>query len=139
MTSFESLSKSKYLKKEAITEDGMLVTIQAVKKEDLAMAGQKADLNWVLYFEEDVKPMVCNITNCRRVARINGSGDIEDWPGTKVVIYFDPDVEFAGKITGGLRIRAPKKPQFKPEPAEDVNSVQDIVDETVDGFDEIPF
>ena len=128
MTSFESLSKSKYLKKEEV-ETPVLATIQAVKKEDLAMAGQKEDLNWVLYFEENIKPMVCNITNCRRVARINGSGDIEDWPGTKIVIYNDPDVEFGGKITGGVRIRKPKDGYAAPEEVE-VERVDD---------DDLPF
>jgi hypothetical protein len=37
-----------------------------------------------------------------------------------VVLYVDPNVSYAGKITGGIRLRAPRG-KAKPAPAPKVN------------------
>ncbi len=60
----------------------------------------------MLYFEEEVSPMVLNKTNGKRLRHLfpdaQDSGELK---GKVINIYFDPTIEFAGKITGGLRIR----------------------------------
>jgi hypothetical protein len=37
--------------------------------------------------------------------------ETDDWIGRKITLYLDRTVEFQGRVTGGIRIRAPR-----PEP-----------------------
>jgi hypothetical protein len=53
--------------------------------------------------------MVLNSTNIKRLAKACNSDDTDDWVGKQVVLYVDPDVEYAGNVVGGLRIRAHKQ------------------------------
>jgi hypothetical protein len=50
--------------------------------------------------------MVLNSTNIKRLAKACNSDDTDEWIGKQVTLYVDPDVEFAGNVVGGLRIRA---------------------------------
>lgn len=103
------LSESKYLKRIDCGENGILLTIESIEQVDLARPGEEADMKWIVKWEEDAKPMVLNKGNAERIARVTGSEDTEDWFGKQVVAYDDPNVEFGGKLVGGIRIRAPKK------------------------------
>ena len=76
-------------------------------------------MKWCLTFEEDINPMVLNSTNAKAIAKIAGSEETEDWPGTKIVLFNDPTVEWAGKPIGGIRIRPPKVIPAKPNPTPD--------------------
>jgi hypothetical protein len=104
-------SPSKYLAKEDVPEKGMLLTIKSVVKAQVGK-GAQAEQKPVLVFMENVKPMVCNKTNAKRIAQFTGISTNVDrgWVGVKIVVYFDPMVEFGGDIVGGLRIRAPRMP-----------------------------
>ena len=63
------------------------------------------------------KPMVLNSTNGQIIAQITGSDDTDHWTGHKIVLYNDPNITFAGKLTGGIRARAPKNQPAKAAPA----------------------
>lgn len=58
-----------------------------------------------LHFKEDVKPMVCNITNGKSISMVAGSSDVENWPGKKIAIYVAHDVPAFGGTTDALRVR----------------------------------
>jgi hypothetical protein len=60
--------------------------------------------------------MVLNQTNAKLIAQITGSEETEEWNGHQVVCYNEPSIAFAGKITGGIRVRAPKKQPPRPVP-----------------------
>lgn len=60
-----------------------------------------------LSFEEDDRSFSLNGTNWDTIAEITGKDDDDEWPGTKIEIYFDPSVMFKGKKTGGMRVRKP--------------------------------
>ena len=123
MAKTSEMLASKYLKKEDVG-DGLLVTIKGFDKVNLGMEGQPAQMKWVMSFEELDKPMVLNGTNIRLCEMIFNSGDTDDWIGNKLVLYNDPTIQFQGKFTGGIRVRAPKKPATKPSPKaiEDLDS-----------------
>jgi hypothetical protein len=71
-----------------------------------------------LSFEELPKPMVLNVTNIKAMGDITGSRKSEDWTGHKVVLYVKDDVEYGGKVTGGIRVRKPRTaPAAAPAPA----------------------
>lgn len=100
--------ESKFFKKEHVEDGPMLLTMSHVAPVNVAQDDQPEDLKHALYFTEDSKPLVLNRTNIEAIASIAGN-DTDDWPGKRVVLYNDPNVSFAGKRTGGIRIRAPKE------------------------------
>jgi hypothetical protein len=105
------LRPSSYLKKEDVGE-GKLVTVKALTREEIADGETKG----VLHFHELDKPLVLNTTNLQLMAQITGHDtDLEkNWVGHKVVLYVNPDVSYQGRITGGIRIRAPKPGAIAP-------------------------
>ncbi len=120
MPNINSMKSSKFLKRDDVGR-GTLVTISQVREENVAKDGAPEELKWCAHFEELEKPMVLNWTNLQLIARIAGDEDSDNWPGTKVVLYDDPNVSFGTKIVGGIRVRAPKAgsvPASKTAPAE---------------------
>ena len=103
------LKESKFLRKEDAGA-GILVTIREVHQANVAKEGAPEEMRWVMSFDETEKPLVLNSTNGQILAQITGSPESDDWTGTQVVLYHDPNVSFGGKLVGGIRIRAPRKP-----------------------------
>lgn len=101
------LKQSKFLKKEDCGK-GILVTIEGGEMMNVAGSGQPEEMKFCLNFSENVKPLACNATNLELIARITGSEDTDDWTGHQIVCYNDPTVVNKGKVTGGIRVRAPK-------------------------------
>lgn len=107
MANVSQMLESKYLKKEDV-DPAKLVTVAGFEKVNLALEGKSPEWKWVMQFEE-CKPMVLNATNIRILEMVFNSGDTDDWIGNQVVLYNDPTIQFQGKFTGGIRVRAPKK------------------------------
>ena len=109
MPKIGEMIESKFLKKEDV-DPPVLVTIDRVAQNNVAMQGVDPEMKWCLYFLELDKPMVLNSTNIKRLARACGD-DTDEWTGKQVMLYVDPDVEFAGNVVGGLRVRGLPKAQ----------------------------
>jgi hypothetical protein len=103
------LKESKFLRKEDCGQ-GILLTIDAVQQENVAKEGAPEEMRWCMHFRETEKPMVLNSTNGQIIAAFTGSEESEGWIGKEVVLYHDPNVSFGGKLVGGIRCRAPRKP-----------------------------
>lgn len=102
-----ALRTSKYLKKEDFPNP-MQLTMSHVEKANMAPDGQKPEMKYLLYFEELEKPMVLNSTNGQLIAQITGSDETDDWKGSKIVLYNEPNVRNpSGMLVGGIRVRAP--------------------------------
>lgn len=104
--SFDSLvpSKSKYLTKDDVGEDGLILTIRGFKMETIKSDEGDED-KIVCYFVEDVKPMVVNRTNSQLIGSATGARTAGESVGKQIVVYNDPSVGFGGKVTGGLRVK----------------------------------
>jgi hypothetical protein len=104
--SFDELvpTQSKYLSKGDVGEDGLILTIRGFKMESIK-ADEGDEDKVVMYFMEDVKPMIVNRTNSQLIGVATGSKSAGDARGKQVVVFNDPTVGFGGKITGGLRIK----------------------------------
>jgi hypothetical protein len=89
---------SKYLKS-ADVKKPIVATISHVDQE---VVGQDKQLKWVIHFEDDAKPMVCNKTNFETIEA--DFGDSDGWPGHKIKIYCAP-TSFQGKRTEGIRVQ----------------------------------
>lgn len=104
------LKNSKFLAK-ADVEPAILRTIAGVNAYNVAMENAPEELKHCLEFEEEgTKPMVLNTTNAQLIAQITGSDETDEWVGMKIVLYNDPSIQFQGRLVGGIRVRAPKKP-----------------------------
>ncbi len=129
MPKTSEMKDSKFLRKEDVGE-GALLTVTGCEQQNVAPAGAAQELKWCLTFSETEKPLVLNSTNIQLCEQIFQSDDTDAWLGKKLVAYTDHGISYAGKVVGGIRVRAPKvkaKAASKPAPV------------TVDGEDEIPF
>jgi len=107
---------SKYLSKEDVGEDGAILTIEGFRLETIKTDDGDED-KIILYFQEDVKPMVVNRTNSQLLKQVTGAKTAGEARGKQIVVYNDPSIQFAGKITGGIRIkRIPGAPKPAPAP-----------------------
>jgi hypothetical protein len=121
MPNINQIRESKFLRKEDVGE-GMLLTIKDIVKQNVALAGEPKEEKWVMVFEE-AKPLVLNSTNTKRAAKVCGSEETDDWIGKQIVAYNDEEIEFAGDIVGGIRLRAPRGRASAPKPSEDSEPV----------------
>jgi hypothetical protein len=143
MANIKDLSKSKYLKTQDVPEP-VIVTFVDIDIANVAKEGERKDERLVVKFKEFEKHMVFNATNMKRTAKFLGSDETDDWIGKKVVLYTDEDVEYAGEIVGGLRVRAVKKrqpdPEDEPDPRyKDEKPKQRLPGNMQEMDDEIPF
>lgn len=96
---------SSYLKQTDFDENGFIVTIKSIDHKNVARDDEPDEMKWIIYFNEYEKGMVLNSTNINALGKATGSDDTDDWLGREVVVYVDPNVGYAGKTTGGLRIK----------------------------------
>lgn len=114
MPNINDLKQSKFLTKNDVTPP-ILVTIRGYEQVNVAKEGAPPEEKYVLHFSEVEKPLVLNSTNGQIIASITKSEEFDGWINQKVVLYFDPNISFGGKLTGGIRCRAPKnQPATKP-------------------------
>ena len=111
MPKTSEMRESKFLKKEDVGR-GVLATIKSVIRKNVAQEGADEELKWCLTFKDVDKPLVLNVTNIQLCEEVFGSDDTDDWINGQIVLYTDPNVMYAGKRTGGIRVRKPK-PQPK--------------------------
>ena len=100
-------------------EDRQL-TIKGVKREKVAdpMNRKNTTDEMVVHFEEDVPPMIFNVTNSRTVQKLTGTPKVNEWSGARILVYYDPTIKVGGVAKGGLRIRPyPPEPEKEPETA----------------------
>lgn len=119
MPRVSEMIESSYLRKEDIDTD-TVVTIRKIGRKNVAPDGQPEELKWCVKFDEFKKLMVLNPTNIQLMAKACGSEDTDDWLDKKVILYVDDNVQFQGKLVGGLRIR-----RRQPAPRTIDNSMMD--------------
>jgi hypothetical protein len=111
-------SNSKYLTKDDVGEEGLVLTIKGFRMETLKGDDSEED-KMVLHFVEDMKPMVLNRTNAQLVGVCTGAKTAGEARGKQIVVFNDPTVSFGGKITGGLRIKKISGPPRQAAPKKD--------------------
>ena len=107
MRNYDKYRSTKFIQKSDV-ERGALVTIDKVTEENVAPDWQAAEVKYVIHFEEDYKAWAPGIETLEVIKQIAGTGNVDDWSGTKLVLFVDPNVKFGAKKVGGIRCRAPK-------------------------------
>lgn len=103
----DDMKESKYLRQQDVGR-GVLVTIKGLSEDNIEKDDQADEHVWLLHFHELDKPLVLKPTNAALCAQACGSKETDYWIGKRIVLYTDPNVSFGGKITGGIRVRAPR-------------------------------
>ena len=109
-THWKSLGdSSQYLGKQHFGPDEKKdVTIADLEEQVVENAQKRTkEVKRILYFEEpDVKPLILNSTNGKRIAALLDTPYKEDWVGHKITLYIDKNVpnNFDPDNPGGVRV-----------------------------------
>ena len=90
----------------------IVLTIGTVKKEMITGAGGKKEECIVCHWQENQKPMILNVTNCKTIAKLAGTPYIEKWSGLRIQIGADV-TKFGGDLVECLRVRKEKPEDAK--------------------------
>ena len=109
-THWKSLGdSSQYLGKQHFGPDEMKDVTIADLEEQIVENAQKRtrEVKRILYFEEpDVRPLILNSTNGKRIAKLLDTPYKEDWVGRQITLYIDKSVpnNFDPDNPGGVRV-----------------------------------
>lgn len=130
-THYRKAFNSPYLSSADIVEP-VVLTVKSVTLEDDKTKKTKDHFNTVYFVEteirrgEKLKPMILNATNSRTMKNLTGSAFIDDWAGTQITVYVDPNVRMMGETVEGLRI-SPEKPMVRHEIQQGTNQWKNAV------------
>jgi hypothetical protein len=102
-----TMHPGKYLKA-ADFERAQLWTISELREEEIQnQQTGKAEHKWIVYFAEDERGLVLNITNRLAIEEYLGF-ETDDWINKQVVIFKDR-TQFGSKTVDAIRLRKPKQ------------------------------
>ncbi len=99
-------------------------TLATIDHCEVEPVGQGAERKPVLYFKDELKPLILKKTTFSAVARILDRDDSDFWGGGRIELFVT-DVPYRDEIYSVIRIRAPRRqarsrptpaPQPKPDP-----------------------
>lgn len=93
-----------HLRAESFTpKEKKVLTIKSIVKEQVKNNQGAISERPVAYFYEDVLPMVLNVTNCKTIEDLYGTGNIYEWTGKKIQV-FATKTKVGGETVPCLRI-----------------------------------
>ena len=107
-THWKKLTNPDYLGAYSI-EDGkdLILTVKKVVQEPVTGPDGKKEDCVVCYWEENQKPMILNVTNCKTISKLANSPYIEQWAGQRLQIGVER-VKAFGDVVDALRVRKTK-------------------------------
>lgn len=82
-----------------------VLTIKEVRREKVTSNNGEVEEKPVAYFDEGILPMVLNVTNCKMIEKLYGTGNIYEWVGKKIQV-FATSTKVAGQPVPCLRIES---------------------------------
>ena len=111
-----------YLKAADLHDDELLLTIAGVSEKEFENNGKKQK-KLDMWFSEDPRHLVLNVTNSRKIAQTYGP-NTDNWIGKKIQLYV-AEVEFQGDTVPAIRVRTGKKKPTPPPAADFNDSIED--------------
>lgn len=115
LTHWKKLENPDYLGAYAFEPDtDMILTIKSFGRQMVTGSGGKKDECTVIFFEENVKPLALNRTNCKRMEKLFKTPYLQHWIGRKAQFYVEHDVHAFGELCDAVRVRPflPKDESF---------------------------
>lgn len=97
----------RYVTGEELGGKSFLVTIEAVRPEQMQMQGGRPETKQVMYLAGTRKGVILSRTLAEQIKEILALDEMDEWAGHKVVLYPEP-MTVAGKPRVAIRARAPK-------------------------------
>ena len=119
LTHWKALANPDYIGSYALQpNEELTLTIKEGKKEQITGENGRKEEKLVLYFYENVKPMILNRTNAKTITKLHKTPYIQEWAGKKITIY-SRKVSAFGEEVDALRIRdyLPQPKQVDPNGA----------------------
>lgn len=95
-------------------EDVPVPTVVTIESYESMTFNQDERPKLVLHLAEFERDLVLNSGNIETLIQMFQGSECEDWIGKQFELYSDPDVKFAGRRVGGLRVREVKKKRGRP-------------------------
>ena len=106
MLTIHEMFPSKFLSQGDLTSE-RVVTIESVESMDVSGGLVEPKFEWVVKFHDDLKPMLLNYPLALILAKVLGTDDAAQWSERRLILYWDPNVYFAGRLVGAIRARVP--------------------------------
>jgi hypothetical protein len=128
------LHPGNYLKKEDLRGKTVTVTIEDIDPDHvLNTADGSQEMKPALHFVESEKILILNKGNTQALVDLYGA-NMTNWIGKKIAIWNNPDVEFAGRRVGGIRIKS-APPQQRNGRRVDADEEEQYYKETLQDMD----
>ena len=105
MAHFKKSFPSRFTQAADFDNGPITVTIKSTANEDFGTKDNPQEKP-VAFFDEDMRPVVLNITRCEAIAEIAGSEGMDDWPGTRVQLSKGA-TRFQGKKVACIDVSQP--------------------------------
>ena len=106
LTHWKKLSNPDYLGAYAFNPgQEIIATIRGVTNEVVTGTDGKKETCTVMYFVEEVKPLVLNATNSKTISKLLKTPYIEQWAGRKIQLYVEKGIKAFGDIVDAVRVR----------------------------------
>ena len=95
---------------EADFEEGeeKVVTIARVANSVDVQTADGKSKKAVVYFQENLKPMILNVARSKAITKVAGSPYFEDWANVKIQLYIEKNIKAFGDLVNAVRVRATK-------------------------------
>lgn len=121
-THWNTIVDTKYLSGEEIFGTKPILTILDFKKEEVVGDGGRKENCGILYWQENVKPMIVNLTNVKQISKLLGSPFREDWQGKQIQLTTEKIKAF-GQLWNAIRVcKELPKPTATVPPCNDCNN-----------------
>lgn len=104
---------SKWMAKEDVPVHGVDLIMRTVSQESI---GDDMEEKFALHFHGSYKPLLLNRTNTRIIMSLYGP-KTDAWINQPICVYNDPTISYAGRLTGGVRLRMPQQVGHGARPA----------------------
>ena len=85
---WRNLTDMSHLRAECFApKEKKVLTIKSVYSDKVTDSNGRVEVKPVASFEEDVLPMVLNVTNCKTIESLYGTGNINEWVGKKIQVF----------------------------------------------------
>ena len=109
------VSDSEYLGEADFTEGEEKVgTIARVAAGVKIKSAEGTSEKSVVYFKENIKPLILNVSRAKAITKVARSRFVEDWPGTAIQLYVEDGVKAFGDVVSAVRVR-PRPPMKRTE------------------------
>lgn len=123
LTHWKKVYNPDYLGSWDLEKGDVVVTIAYVKQDKIHNTSKNKKENVpVLFFVEEIKPMIVNKTNGKRISKLAKSPHIEKWQGLKIQVGVSQE-KIAGELTDVVRVREYINIQQQSAPTIDPNEI----------------